>query len=100
MRCWPGCQGLISPDEAAVGLLRVALDSTLTGRTGLYYERGQLAELSVGGDTVSGVAEARGSVLREHTRWSALLTSPTRWSSPRRHRQQMVRLRFSRVWCS
>jgi NAD(P)-dependent dehydrogenase (short-subunit alcohol dehydrogenase family) len=37
-------QGLISPDDAATGLLRVALDSTLTGITGLYYERGQLAE--------------------------------------------------------
>jgi NAD(P)-dependent dehydrogenase (short-subunit alcohol dehydrogenase family) len=37
-------QGLFSPDEAATGLLRVALDSTLTGRSGLYYERGQLAE--------------------------------------------------------
>ncbi len=37
-------QGLISPDDAAAGLLRVALDSTLTGRTGLYYERGRLAE--------------------------------------------------------
>jgi NAD(P)-dependent dehydrogenase (short-subunit alcohol dehydrogenase family) len=36
--------GLISPDEAAAGLLRVALDSTFTGKTGLYYERGQLAE--------------------------------------------------------
>jgi NAD(P)-dependent dehydrogenase (short-subunit alcohol dehydrogenase family) len=36
---------LISPDDAAAGLLRVALDPLLTNTTGRYYERGLLTEL-------------------------------------------------------
>ncbi|MDT7627392.1 MAG: retinol dehydrogenase 13 [Pseudonocardiales bacterium] len=40
-------RALISPDDAATGLLRVALDPSLTNTAGRYYERGLLTELGV-----------------------------------------------------
>jgi hypothetical protein len=44
--CYPMVRrALISPDDAATGLLRVALDPSLTNTTGRYYERGLLTEL-------------------------------------------------------
>ena len=44
--CYPMVRrALISPDDAATGLLRVALDPSLTNTTGRYYERGMLTEL-------------------------------------------------------
>jgi retinol dehydrogenase-12/retinol dehydrogenase-13 len=46
--CYPMVRrALISPDDAATGLLRVALDPSLTNTTGQYYERGLLTELGV-----------------------------------------------------
>jgi retinol dehydrogenase-12/retinol dehydrogenase-13 len=46
--CYPLVRrALISPDDAATGLLRVALDPSLTNTTGRYYERGLLTELGV-----------------------------------------------------
>jgi NAD(P)-dependent dehydrogenase (short-subunit alcohol dehydrogenase family) len=38
-------RALISPDDAAAGLLRVALDPSLANTSGRYYERGVLTEL-------------------------------------------------------
>jgi hypothetical protein len=37
-------RALISPDDAAAGLLRVALDPSLANTTGRQYERGVLTE--------------------------------------------------------
>jgi hypothetical protein len=37
-------RALISPDDAAAGLLRVALDPSLANKSGRYYERGLLME--------------------------------------------------------
>ncbi len=37
-------RALISPDDAAAGLLRVALDPSLANTSGRYYERGLLTE--------------------------------------------------------
>ena len=43
--CYPLIRrALISPDDAAAGLLRVALDPSLTSTSGRYYERGRLTE--------------------------------------------------------